>query len=108
MTDRITIIEVASLYDKSYSCVLPKDVRIELGIEKEITNNTLSFAKEDDGELTIGFGGRTVIGAAKISRNYQITIPENARNELELEKGSKISFWKNHTTGKIFIRNADK
>ena len=47
------------------------------------------------------------IGSSKITRRFQITIPEEARKELRVEEGDFVVFLRDKKTRKISIRPAE-
>ena len=46
------------------------------------------------------------LGISKVTRNFQITLPEKVRKELKIKEGEYVGFIKNKKSGEIVIRPA--
>ena len=101
MSQNIRFIDFARLNKGTFAFSMPKKVREILKVDENL--RILSFIEEPDGNISIGFGGERVIGTSKFTASYQVTLTEQAREKLRIEKGDIISFYLTDTN-KILIK----
>lgn len=92
-------IDATALSANNFTFNLPKKVRIILNTNRRF--RVLAFLLEDEDRVSIGFGGKIIIGTSEFSASYQITIPRFVRELLNIKKGDSIGFYREN--GKIYI-----
>lgn len=101
MAENDKLIDTAKLFEEKHSLTLPKRVRDVIDIR--VKYRVLTFYLEENDEVSIGFKNENfALGSSSFYSSYQISIPEDVRRVLKIEKSSIIGFYKRGN--KVFIK----
>lgn len=92
LESKYDLLELAYIGQNQFSFTLPKKVRKYLKIET--ADMALGYFQEENGDISIGFGGDRVITTSEISSTYLLRLRKQVRDKLQVNLGDMIFFYK--------------